>query len=156
LAVLEDLRPREVLWSGPARPGLPDDVRVVPDHFSEVGPLAGLHAGLEKATSDLLVVLAVDLPRMTADFLGLLLKASSRTCGAVAEQDGFFEPLGAVYPKTLLPLIARQIERKCYAFQEMISLAIGEGMLEPVTLFPSQTELFTNWNFIEDLSPPSS
>src|SRR5882672_7158894 len=42
---------------------------VLTDRFHDAGPLAGIHSALAATDSLLLLVLAVDLPGMTADFL---------------------------------------------------------------------------------------
>ena len=43
--------------------------RVLTDKFPDAGPLAGIERALDTMTSPLLLVLAVDLPAMTAEFL---------------------------------------------------------------------------------------
>src|SRR5476651_1092157 len=62
--VLEELKPEEIFWSGAARPGLPENLRLIADEVENAGPLAGISACLNLLESDLLVVLAIDLPRM--------------------------------------------------------------------------------------------
>ena len=64
LRILEELQPEEIFWSGLARPGIPADLRLIEDSIPQAGPLAGISACLNVLRSDLLVVLAIDLPQM--------------------------------------------------------------------------------------------
>ena len=107
LDVLRALEPAELFISGPARPGFPADVPTVGDIGpTMLGPLGGIAAVLATMRSARLLVLAVDLPMMTAAFLrGLLRHDPSQTQGAIPQAaDGFFEPLAAIYPRTALPV----------------------------------------------------
>src|ERR1700761_8110428 len=89
LAVLEELQPEMLLWSGSPRPGMPNNVSIIPDAVNDSGPLAGVAACLAPTQPDLLIVLAIDLPAMTSPFLRRLLAESSPTCGAAAIHNGF-------------------------------------------------------------------
>ena len=51
----------EIIVAGGGDPLLPD-VRLVPDRFPGMGPLAGMHAGFLQARHDLVWVVACDLP----------------------------------------------------------------------------------------------
>ena len=78
--------------------------QVLEDKFHDAGPLAGIHRALAAATSPLLLVLAVDLPGMTADFLRQLAAGCPENTGVVPRVVGNLEPLAAIYPKAALPL----------------------------------------------------
>ena len=82
-----------------ALPLLSPEPRVIGDRFPEAGPLAGLERSLALAHHDLVLVLAVDLPAMTADFLRTLLAEAIPSCGVVPVIGDRFEPLAAVYPR---------------------------------------------------------
>jgi molybdopterin-guanine dinucleotide biosynthesis protein A len=151
LGVLEELKPSEVLWSGAARPALPAHVRVVPDKIANAGPLAGIAASLEVMQGDLLVVLAIDLPRMTAAFLERLLARCSQHRGVVARNDEFFEPLAAVYSRGLRELAADHLKQKRHALQDFIQEAIRVDLMESVSLDESERTLFKNLNSPADL-----
>ena len=94
----------ELLLSAPADRGYAltgplAGARLVPDAAPDCGPLAGLVAGLATAAHPRLLVLAVDLPFVSADWLRvLLLKASSSSGVSLQHADQSFEPLCAVYP----------------------------------------------------------
>src|SRR5471032_605600 len=57
--------------------------RVLQDKFPDAGPLAGIERALATAKSPLLLVLAVDLPQMGAEFLRRLATGCLETCGVI-------------------------------------------------------------------------
>ena len=72
---------------------------IVEDVFPDCGPLGGIHAALTTTDADLNLVLAVDLPFVTADLLRLLL-AEAQDSGAtvtVPHAAGRLQPLCSVY-----------------------------------------------------------
>src|SRR6185369_1099736 len=99
LETLRRLRP-EVLWiSARTRPAwCPADVDVVIDDPPSRGPLSGLAAAAEKLQTTHLLVLAVDLPYMTAGHLEKLRGLARPGCGVIPLNETFFEPLAAIYP----------------------------------------------------------
>jgi len=154
---LQELKPVETFWSGFARPGLPDDLRIIPDAVSSVGPLGGLSACLEATRTDLLLVLAIDLPQMSATFLSGLLSRCSAQCGIVARRGDFFEPLAAVYPQQVRTLAAGQLIQGRHAMQDLVREAIAQGLLQEFPLDEKDVPLFKNVNQpsdLADLSPP--
>jgi len=75
----------------------PAGVRVVHDPVEDLGPLAGLAAGLAAATTDVNIVIACDMPLIKSAVLARLvaLRGDADICVAVA--DGHASPLCAVY-----------------------------------------------------------
>jgi molybdopterin-guanine dinucleotide biosynthesis protein A len=151
LHMLEELKPDEIFWSGPARPHLPAHVRPLSDEIENAGPLSGISAGLNALQSELLIVLAIDLPRMNAAFLRGLVAQCSHPCGAVVRRKDFFEPLAAVYPKGLHVLAAEHLRQKHYALQDFIREAVRQELLAAVTIDASDGTLFKNVNSPADL-----
>ena len=77
-------------------------VPIIEDLTPNTGPLAALEAVLPRITHPRIVVLAIDLPAMRADYLAALVKiALAKNCSVVPESDGRFEPLAAVYASSL-------------------------------------------------------
>jgi len=153
--VLEELQPAEIFWSGHARPGLPENIRLIPDAASAAGPLAGISACLHETKSDLLVVLAIDLPQMATAFLQSLLTRCSTGCGIVARHGDFFEPLAAVYPKKLHALATTHLTQGRFAMQDLIREAIQQGLLRDFPLDENDAALFQNLNSPADIPEPS-
>jgi molybdopterin-guanine dinucleotide biosynthesis protein A len=72
---------------------------VVEDVFRDCGPLGGIHAALSASETELNLFLAVDLPFVSAELLGYLVR-EARQNGAtvtVPETGGRLHPLCAVY-----------------------------------------------------------
>jgi molybdopterin-guanine dinucleotide biosynthesis protein A len=150
--ILEELLPEEILWSGPSRPELPANVRVIPDALPSAGPLGGLSACLDIVCTDLLVVLAVDLPQMPSVFLRNLLPLCSTNCGVVARNGDFFEPLAAIYPTQLRELAASHLAQDRYAMQDLVREAIQQNLLQEIPLEKKDVELFKNLNRPSDMT----
>lgn len=146
--VLRPLGPGELFLSGPPRAGLPADVRVLPDAAPGLGPLAGIAAALAAASAPLVVVLAVDLPAMTAGFLQTrVLPHCTPQAGMVPRTgDGFYEPLAAVYPRGCLALAEDQLRGADRSLQTFVRAARAAGMIGETSLAAGETRLFVNWN----------
>ena len=79
---------------------------VLKDNYPDGGPLAGIEAALAAATHPLLLVLAVDLPEMNAEFLRQLSTNCKPNTGVVPRIGDELEPLAAFYPKAAQSLAA--------------------------------------------------
>jgi molybdopterin-guanine dinucleotide biosynthesis protein A len=152
LRVLEELKPQELFWSGPPRPDLPASVRQVEDTLRNAGPLAGVCACLRQMTTELLVVLAVDLPRMDATYLKSLVARCTPVRGAVPLLGDELEPLAAVYPSVLLELAADRLRQGRYAMREFVSEALRRELMETVRVDNKDAGKFTNLNTPEDVA----
>jgi molybdopterin-guanine dinucleotide biosynthesis protein A len=146
LAVLEELKPQEIFWSGPSRPGMLGHIRMIADEIKDAGPLAGISACLNVLQSDLLVVLAVDLPEMNSTFLKKLSGRCSTSSGVVAQRGDFFEPLAAVYPKSLHVLAMSHLRQGRYALQDFVREGMRLGSLQTFSLGEEDAPLFKNLN----------
>ncbi len=72
---------------------------VVADIFSRCGPLAGIHAALVHSSAELNLMLAVDMPFVSAELLAFLFTAAEKTDAVVTvprTRNGL-QPLCAVY-----------------------------------------------------------
>jgi molybdenum cofactor guanylyltransferase len=111
IEIAREIGAREILISG--RPGVDYaefDCRVVKDQWPDAGPLAGIAAALEATTATRLLVLAVDMPNMSAGCLQRLVASCTETTGAVPRVNGNIEPLAAVYPKAARVVIAELMD----------------------------------------------
>ena len=154
LDVLRGLDPAELFISGFSRPGFPADVRALGDAAPGLGPLGGIATALEVICSPRLLVLAVDLPMMTSEFLsGLLRQGDSGTKGAIPQAaDGFFEPLAAVYPRSALAAAKACIERHELSLQPFVRALVADRQAVGSPFGPGEVALFTNWNSPGDLA----
>ena len=145
------LGPAERFVSGSWREGFPPDLPWLADEFPGCGPLAGIAAALQVMQSPRLVVLAVDLPGMTADFLRGLLQGND-SAGVVPQRaDDFFEPLAAVYPKSAAGPAQERLHAGALALQPFVRTLIDDGLAVSRPIAEAEAGLFANWNHPGDL-----
>ena len=89
---------------------------VVEDIYEGCGPLGGIHAVLSATDTDLNLVLSVDMPLMSPEFLHWLVQQASdgEQMITVSEADGGQQPLCAVYRKPLVDAIERALKAGQY------------------------------------------
>ena len=152
LDLLASLGPDEILLSQNGEQQFPGraGVEIVVDEQPDGGPLGGLVSCLRKVSSPRLLVLAVDLPFMTGEFLGKLLRGAG---GAILRdpESGRFEPVAAVYPAGILALAERRMQSGEYSLQGLIAEGVEAGDLEVRELGEGQGALLRNLNRPEDL-----
>ncbi len=95
----------------------PDDFPDFPGHvLADLrpgwGPLGGIETALASTTAEWNLVVACDMPLLTADILQLLLgKAESAgAAGLVPEVGGQLQPLAAVYHRRSLPILSEALD----------------------------------------------
>lgn len=80
----------------------------VEDEVEGQGPLAGILSGLRAAVHDVCVVAACDIPDIDMAFVGRMLEAAKGWEIVVpSSAEGTFEPLLAVYKKSVIPKIEK-------------------------------------------------
>jgi molybdopterin-guanine dinucleotide biosynthesis protein A len=94
-----------VLQHGPRH----SEVRRAADRVEHCGPLGGLDAALAAARHDRLVLLACDMPFVTAAFLAHLLALTGNADAAVPRTERGYHPLCAAYTRGCQPAIARRL-----------------------------------------------
>jgi molybdenum cofactor guanylyltransferase len=154
LAVLQSVAPDEVVISGPPKQGYPASIAVVADKWAGVGPLGGIATCLTQSRSALLLVLAIDLPRITPDFLLKLLARSKAGCGAVPVHHHRFEPLIAVYPEAAVQVALDQLKQEDYVLQHFIEKLLHAGLIIGYDVELGEEHQLQNWNTPEDAALP--
>lgn len=100
--------------------------RIVTDIYKDCGPLGGIHAALGRSQTDLNLMIAVDTPFVSRDFLQYLAEAARKHKAMVTlprTADGL-QPLCAIYRREFLPVAEK---------------ALKEGRLKLDTLFHPAT-----------------
>jgi len=98
---------------------------VIGDLYAGCGPLGGIHAALSATGTDLNLLLSVDTPLMTAEFLGWLLERA-RNAGewmVVPDALGGRQPLCAVYRRPVQALVEQALKDGDYKIGHMFSRA---------------------------------
>lgn len=84
-------------------PQVPADVTLIHDPVEDLGPLAGLTAGLAASTSDLNVVVACDMPLINPRVLARLVSLIDDYDACVAVADGHASVLCGIYRSRIAP-----------------------------------------------------
>ncbi|HET8909960.1 MAG TPA: molybdenum cofactor guanylyltransferase [Ktedonobacteraceae bacterium] len=85
--------------------------RVVFDDIPNQGPLMGLYCGLKAIRSSHALVAAVDLPALQPNLVNFLLTQPTKDELVVPLVGGYPQVLLALYPRSILPIIARCLEQ---------------------------------------------
>ncbi|HTJ78137.1 MAG TPA: molybdenum cofactor guanylyltransferase [Rariglobus sp.] len=152
-ALLNELGCAELLLSG--RPdtdyGVPS-ARMVYDSVADSGPLAGLAAVLAAARHPWVLVLAVDLPHITRPFLQSLLDQGAGRTGIAPRITEGWEPLAALYPRTLLPEAEAALRDGRYSLQPFLDQAEHSGFMCRRFVASDEQPLLANWNSPSDFA----
>jgi molybdenum cofactor guanylyltransferase len=91
----------------------PPGIRVIADRVPDSGPLGGLDAALAAARDDVLVLVACDMPFVTAPVFGYLAERAKDSDAVVPRTERGYHPLCAAYTRACQPaVIARLRERR--------------------------------------------
>jgi molybdopterin-guanine dinucleotide biosynthesis protein A len=89
------------------------DVRViVEDPVPGCGPLGGLHTALSETAADATIVVACDMPYLSAPLLRHMCGLAAEADAVVPQTERGYHPLCAVYTRACLAPIARRLEAK--------------------------------------------
>jgi molybdopterin-guanine dinucleotide biosynthesis protein A len=124
----------------------------LPDAFPGAGPLAGIEPALRAATSSLLLVLAVDLPAVSAEFLQRLAAVAAENFGVIPRLSGQIEPLAAIYPKSSLALVEARLRHQQNSVMAFAAQCVQSSLARWLELSVAEAHHFTNWNTPADFS----
>jgi molybdopterin-guanine dinucleotide biosynthesis protein A len=146
VATLQALGPHELLVSGPKN-GPFTEVEVVEDAWPGQGPLGALATVFPRVRSRWVVVLAIDLPLVTAAFLrGLLAETAQARSGLVPWEEDRFHPLAAVYPAEAGALAQERVEAGELALQPFVRELEQLGLVRRRELTAAESALLRNLN----------
>lgn len=151
---LADLGPTRLLISCREAQGIHDDgAELVLDPPGNAGPLPALARCLERVQMPLMV-LGVDMPRMSLDLLQYLAaRGLETTQGIICRRGEYHEPLCAVYPPNVLPLLQAAMEEENFRLQSFAQNAVRAGLLREMALAPEREACFLNVNTPDDIPP---
>lgn len=131
-------------------------VPVVEDEFQQCGPLGGIHAALGASESPLNVVLSVDTPFVSADFLLYLVQRAQAKADAlvtVPDAGGGVQGTCAVYRRPFRAVAEQQLKRGRYKVTDALALVsveyVEESEMRAVGFDPA---MFANLNTPEEFS----
>jgi molybdopterin-guanine dinucleotide biosynthesis protein A len=115
------------------------------------GPLGGIESALHICAAPLLLVLAVDMPHMTAGFLRTLAGCCDPLTGVVPERAGRLEPLAAIYPKRCHALAGDLIAKSQLAVRDFVEACARDHMVKIHPVSAAEENYFSNWNSPADV-----
>ena len=167
IQLVRDIGADEVFISGRANADYSNfDCRVLHDRIVDAGPLGGIESALAASSSSLLLVLAVDMPKMQVQLLSRLASRCSEAVGVIPRLNGKIEPLAAFYPKAAAGLIGElvfcigprewgsEMARKQVKSPSVTGFAekcVECGLGQFVDLAESEAQFFANWNSPEQV-----
>lgn len=149
LDTLSQTAPQELFISAAANaPYGGGSWRIIPDAEAGHGPLAGIVSALKAMRTEWMLVLAVDVPFVTADFLRNLLVRTNETrmCVIPVHENGDLEPLVAVYPRTALARAETLLQAGERRLSTLISHLETDGMITKWAVDAGARAFFSNWN----------
>jgi molybdenum cofactor guanylyltransferase len=149
LATLEATGASEILISGPLDgPCSESGKQIIEDVEPGLGPIGGLVTAMAHARHPLVLILAIDLPRMTSSYLQSLLPDAP----VVPRRGDRFEPLAAIYSKNCLEVFQRRLAHRRLSLQSAIHELVESGNLVIRDVLAGEAPLFDNLNTPEDLA----
>ncbi len=124
------------------------------DIYEGKGPLAGIHAGLTKISSEYAYVLACDMPIINMEYIdyqiNILRKDDYFSCMTLLGD--WIEPFHAFYSKKIIPYIEEYFQKGGLSVHGLVkglpSFFIDEGTARK---FSPSWEMFVNFNTKEDI-----
>ncbi len=130
------------------------DATIAADIFTTRSSLTGIHAGLFYAANPFVFITACDTPFLRESLVRAVLNRIEAHDGVVVpETAAGLEPLCAVYAKTCLPLIERQIREEKFKIQRFFkSIRVHKLAEDDLRRADPELESFFNINTHEDLA----
>lgn len=152
LETLTFLHPSRLAVAAPECPQwLPSGVEWLMDSPADAGPMGGILAGLKSVKSGLVVALAVDLPRMTGEYLAELVSACTEHRGIVPLSPKGYEPIAAVYPAAAAGVAGEWLASGRRDLQGWVGELVRRNLVGEKCVGSMDMDLFHNWNRPEDL-----
>lgn len=129
--------------------------RTIEDVFPDCGPLGGIYAALTCTSTELNLVLAVDLPFVEVDFLRYMIAQASQVSALVTvpEAGKGLQPLCAVYRRDFREMAERALKKKKNKidslFTDVETRVITE---EEITRIGFSARMFQNLNTPEEFA----
>ncbi len=126
---------------------------VIEDIYQDCGPLAGIHVALNATATDLNLILSVDMPFMTPQFLSWLVKEASAANELITVPDaaGGPQPLCAVYRREVCQAAEHALRAGEYKIGRLFSQLPTRVMTEQEIIAAGfSPDIFRNINTPEE------
>ena len=123
---------------------------LLPDRLERAGPLAGIEPALAVTALPVLLVLAVDLPEMSAEWLRRLAAEYPDELGLIPKRNECIEPLAAFYPVSARPLAVELLNAGNNSVAQFARRCVAARLARFRELTAGEEKYFTNWNLPGD------
>jgi molybdopterin-guanine dinucleotide biosynthesis protein A len=120
--------------------------RPVEDRVAGAGPLAGLEAALAAARHDQVLLLACDMPFLTAPFLADLVARLAGADAVVPRTERGYHPLCAVYARHIHPVVVRHLAERRLKMMDLLAVIRTKAMGERELAHCGGVRLLANVN----------
>lgn len=152
LETLHRIHPEKLLISARAKPAwAPKEIDIILDEAPSRGPLSGLVAALKCMKTTHMLVLAIDLPRMTIDHLLKLIQLATPDLGVIPKCGDFYEPLCAIYPASALLVAERALAEGRLSLQSLVHSLLQQNKMLIFSVSKEEEDLYFNLNSPGDL-----
>jgi molybdopterin-guanine dinucleotide biosynthesis protein A len=128
-------------------------VEMVSDRLPDLGPLAGIEAGLVASRHPLLFVAACDMPFLDEALIKHLISLANGVDVVLPVIAGQSEPLHAVYARTCLPYVTANLNEGALKLGGLMAqLQVRQVAEAEVAPFGAPDRLFMNCNSPNDLT----
>jgi molybdopterin-guanine dinucleotide biosynthesis protein A len=154
LAVLRRVVDRTVIIANDEAPYRSYDVPVIPDLAPGTGALGGIYTAIKSAPTAYTLVVACDMPFLSAPLLAHLVEAGRDVDIAIPKTSRGYEPLCATYSRRCAPVLQRRIEAQQLKVTDLLAsdhgLSIRELGPDVIDQYGREDLLFFNINTAED------
>lgn len=126
---------------------------IIEDVHAGCGPLSGIHAALQASDTDLNLILSVDMPLMTSDFLSWLVQQAAARSELITVPDvlGGPQPLCAVYHRDVRQAAEQALKGADYKIAHLFAKAPTRYLSEQEIVSTGfSLEVFVNINTREE------
>lgn len=119
------------------------------------GPLSGIHAGLNEASSELVYFIACDMPNINLDYIRYMKEIIRQidACACVTQFGNWIEPFNAFYSKKLKDKIEKHLLDNRRSINSLLDkVEVQYISEEEARKFSPNWDMFLNLNTKEDLN----
>jgi molybdopterin-guanine dinucleotide biosynthesis protein A len=102
------------------KPYLNMGLEIIPDEFPGKGPLAGIHAALKHAKGSRVFIIACDMPLTRPEIIDWMWNIKTSAPAIVPVNGKSFEPLHAIYHKSLIPVLENHLIRGALSLKMLL------------------------------------
>ena len=127
-------------------------IAVINDRVPDCGPLGGLDAALAAAGDDAVLLLACDMPHVTAPLLAYLVSRLGDADAVVPRTERGYHPLCAVYAQSCRATVRRRLEQTELRMRDLLDdLRVREVEAAEIEGFGGADHLLANLNTQSDI-----